>query len=101
MIFIKRSLTLFTILVLASAASAYSQTMDEMWDSSTTGKENPNLQWFKDAKFGMFIHWGVYAVPAGTYKGQRIDRIGEWIMNRGKIPVAEYKAFAREFNPVK
>jgi alpha-L-fucosidase len=43
----------------------------------------------------------VYSVPAGTYKDQRIGGIGEWIMNRGKIPVAEYKAFARQFNPVK
>jgi len=49
----------------------------------------------------MFIHWGVYAVPAGVYKGQKINRIGEWIMNRGKIPVAEYQEFAKEFNPVK
>jgi hypothetical protein len=38
--------------------------------------------------------------PAGTYKGQRINRIGEWIMNRGKIPVSEYQEFAKEFNPV-
>ncbi len=59
------------------------------------------MEWWRDARFGMFIHWGVYAVPAGTYKGQRINRIGEWIMNRGKIPVSEYQAFAREFNPVK
>jgi len=49
----------------------------------------------------MFIHWGVYAVPAGTYKGKEIGGIGEWIMNRGKIPVADYKAFAKDFNPVK
>jgi len=49
----------------------------------------------------MFIHWGIYAVPAGTYKGQKINRIGEWIMNRGKIPVAEYQQFAKAFNPVK
>jgi alpha-L-fucosidase len=58
------------------------------------------MQWWRDARFGMFIHWGVYAVPAGTYKGQRINRIGEWIMNRGKIPVAEYQEFAKQFNPV-
>jgi alpha-L-fucosidase len=58
------------------------------------------MQWWRDARFGMFIHWGVYAVPAGTYKGQRINRIGEWIMNRGKIPVAEYRQFAKQFNPV-
>ena len=47
----------------------------------------------------MFIHWGVYAVPAGIHNGQKIDRIGEWIMNRGKIPVAEYKLYAKQFNP--
>ena len=59
------------------------------------------MKWWREARFGMFIHWGVYAVPAGTYKGQKINRIGEWIMNRGKIPVTEYQAFAKEFNPVK
>lgn len=59
------------------------------------------MAWWRDARFGMFIHWGVYAVPAGTYNGQRIGRIGEWIMNRGKVPVAEYKEFAKQFNPVK
>jgi alpha-L-fucosidase len=59
------------------------------------------MKWWREARFGMFIHWGVYAVPAGTYKGQKINRIGEWIMNRGKIPVAEYHQFAKEFNPVK
>jgi alpha-L-fucosidase len=58
------------------------------------------MKWWRDARFGMFIHWGVYSVPAGTYNGQKINRIGEWIMNRGKIPVAEYQAFAKEFNPI-
>jgi alpha-L-fucosidase len=57
--------------------------------------------WWRDARFGMFIHWGVYAVPAGTHNGQKIGRIGEWIMNRGKIPVAEYKAYAKQFNPTR
>ncbi|HNX78957.1 MAG TPA: alpha-L-fucosidase [Prolixibacteraceae bacterium] len=59
------------------------------------------MQWWTDAKFGLFIHWGVYAVPAGVYKDVQVKRIGEWIMNRGKIPVAEYRAYAKEFNPVK
>jgi alpha-L-fucosidase len=58
------------------------------------------MQWWRDARFGMFIHWGVYSVPAGTYKGQKINRLGEWIMNRGKIPVAEYQAYAKQFNPI-
>ena len=60
-----------------------------------------HMQWWKDAKFGMFIHWGVYSVPAGTYNGKQIPGIGEWIMNRGKIPVSEYKEFSKQFNPVK
>lgn len=58
------------------------------------------MQWWKDAKFGMFIHWGLYAVPAGTYNGKQISGIGEWIMNRGKIPVSQYRAYAKQFNPV-
>ena len=57
------------------------------------------LQWFRDAKFGLFIHWGLYAVPAGEWQGQEIPGIGEWIMNRAKIPVKEYEPLAMQFNP--
>ena len=64
-------------------------------------QRDARLTWWRQARFGMFIHWGVYAVPAGTYKDKQIDGIGEWIMNRGKIPVAEYKEYAKQFNPVK
>jgi len=49
----------------------------------------------------MFIHWGVYSVPAGIYKGKKVPGIGEWIMWRAGIPVKEYKAFARRFDPVR
>jgi alpha-L-fucosidase len=59
------------------------------------------MAWWRDARFGMFIHWGVYSVPAGTWNGHQIDRIGEWIMNRGKIPVADYQRMAKDFNPIK
>ena len=58
------------------------------------------LQWWTDARFGMFIHWGIYTVPAGEWKGKPIAGLGEWIMNRGKIPIAEYEQFAAQFNPV-
>ncbi len=69
--------------------------------SAQTSAKPDRMEWWREARFGMFIHWGVYAVPAGVYKGQKIQRIGEWIMNRGKIPVAEYQQFAKQFNPVK
>ena len=58
------------------------------------------LDWWTDAKFGLFIHWGVYSVPAGTYNDKKIDGIGEWIMYNGEIPVATYKEYAKDFNPV-
>jgi alpha-L-fucosidase len=59
------------------------------------------MAWWKDARFGMFIHWGLYAVPAGEYKGERSKGIGEWIMHHLNIPIAEYEEYAKVFNPVK
>ncbi|MCK9641458.1 MAG: alpha-L-fucosidase [Prolixibacteraceae bacterium] len=60
------------------------------------------MQWWREARFGMFIHWGPYAVWGGVYHGNEQKRGGaEWIMNRCKIPVAEYQQVASTFNPVK
>jgi alpha-L-fucosidase len=59
------------------------------------------MEWWREARFGMFIHWGVYAIPAGTWDGRQIGGIGEWIMNRGKISVRDYQEMAKQFNPVK
>jgi alpha-L-fucosidase len=59
------------------------------------------MEWWRDAKFGMFIHWGVYSVPAGTYHGEKVGGIGEWIMLRAEIPVDEYRGYAKRFDPVK
>ena len=65
-------------------------------------KDNPSIPaWFKDGKFGMFIHWGPYSILGGEWKGQRIEQgdIAEWIMERFRIPVAEYRKIAATFNP--
>ena len=50
-----------------------------------------NREFFKQAKFGMFIHWGLYSLPAGEWKGKRTEFPGEWIMAYNKIPVKEYE----------
>jgi alpha-L-fucosidase len=63
--------------------------------------QRQRLAWFHEAKFGLFIHWGLYAVPAGEWKGKLVPGIGEWIMHRAEIPVKEYEQLARQFNPVK
>ncbi len=58
-------------------------------------------KWFREARFGMFIHWGVYAVPAGEWNGETIKGIGEWIMRFRKVPVATYKSYAPDFTAAK
>ena len=57
------------------------------------------MQWWREARFGLFIHWGAYAIPAGNYNGETVRSVSEWIMNTAQIPVAEYEDYVRQFNP--
>jgi alpha-L-fucosidase len=59
-----------------------------------------NKKWFKNAKFGMMIHWGLYSLPAGEWKGKRMPFIGEWAQSYFRIPNEEYGALASVFNPI-
>ena len=68
-------------------------------DTETAAQRDARMAWWREARFGMFIHWGLYSIPAGTWDGKQIPGIGEWIMNNGTIPVADYKALAAQFNP--
>src|SRR5271169_84235 len=86
--------TIFS-LALALALPLCSQPRLEDAQAST------RLEWWTEARFGMFIHWGVYTVPAGEWNGKPIAGLGEWIMNHGKIPVLEYEKLPGQFNPVK
>jgi alpha-L-fucosidase len=70
-------------------------------DTETPAQKNDRMQWFREARFGMFIHWGLYSIPAGRWDGKEVPGIGEWIMNSASIPVAKYKAFAAGFNPTR
>ena len=70
------------------------------WGQETS--KDKRMKWWREAKFGMFIHWGDYSLLAGVYKGHQMRRGGaEWIMNRMKIPVKEYQQYAKKFNPTK
>ena len=89
-----------TLLLAAAIPTARAQT-NQTDKVETKEQRDVRMAWWRDAKFGMFIHWGVYSVPAGFYHDQPVKGIGEWIMNKGKIPMAEYQLFAKEFNPVK
>ena len=56
-------------------------------------------QWFKDAKYGLFIHFGLFSLLGGVYKGKETQGLSEWIMNDMNIPEEEYRALIKEFNP--
>lgn len=63
----------------------------------TIEQRDARMAWWREAKFGMFIHWGIYSVPAGKWDNKTTH--GEWIMLTGKISRAEYSGFAKQFNP--
>jgi len=67
----------------------------------TDPAKEKRLAWFREAKYGMFIHWGLYAIPAGEWHGRRCLGLGEWLMNRCQVPVREYEQLTTQFNPTK
>lgn len=88
------------LIALLAGVAQNSQLGPDPYASETVGQRNARMQWFREARFGMFVHWGVYSVPAGVYDGKPIGGIGEWIMHQGRIPVDRYRAYAKDFNPV-
>lgn len=67
--------------------------------AETPKQHDARMEWWREAKFGMFIHWGVYSVPAGFYDGKPAPSAGEWIMNGAHIPISRYEQFPKEFDP--
>lgn len=88
---------LATTLILCSLLSLAQAQTDYLKESAPD--RDARMAWWRDATFGMFIHWGAYAVPAGIHNGKEVKGIGEWIMHNGKIPIPEYEAYVRQFNP--
>ncbi len=92
---------LVLLFVLTSVATSTSAVAEEKWNDESAASRDARMQWWRDARFGMFIHWGLYAIPAGTWDGKQIGGIGEWIMDRANIPVEDYEPLAGKFNPRK
>jgi alpha-L-fucosidase len=89
----KRLLSLL-LLLLSLTTSAQKNYLTE-----SKSDKDARMDWWRDATFGMFIHWGAYAVPAGNYKDKPVKGIGEWIMHNANIPIPEYEEFVKQFNP--
>ncbi|MEM7432613.1 MAG: alpha-L-fucosidase [Pseudomonadota bacterium] len=96
----KYALTALLLLGCSSLGVAEEVAFKGPYEDETAQERDARMAWWREARFGLFIHWGVYSVPAGTHNGEQIENIGEWIMHYGQIPVAEYQEYAKEFNPV-
>jgi alpha-L-fucosidase len=64
-------------------------------------QHNARMEWWRDARFGMFIHWGLYSEAAGYWNGRPTSGAGEWIMTDMRVPRAQYATLAPHFDPVK
>ena len=59
------------------------------------------MRWLREARFGMFIHWGLYAIPAGVWKGRNYEGASEWLLHTAQIKVEDYELLIHQFNPVR
>ena len=85
------------LLCVLSFAGLFAQQADFFHESRA--QYEARMKWWTDARFGMFIHWGLYSIPAGEWKGS--TNHAEWIRTTAQIPLTEYDKFVAQFNPVK
>ena len=80
------------------------QAIDEArkgWWNESMKTHDTRIEWWKEARFGMFVHWGVYSTPGGEWKGKEVSGYSEHLMRKEKIPVTEYREdVVRPFNPI-
>jgi alpha-L-fucosidase len=96
---LKSLLCIILCLAFISCSSASNETTSQSQKAQSL-KQDHRMEWWRQAKFGMFIHWGVYSIPAGEWKGKIYPGISEWIMSHANIPIEDYETLPPKFNPV-
>jgi alpha-L-fucosidase len=69
------------------------------FSSETKAQKEQRMKWWEDARFGLFIHWGLYSVPAGEWKGDTTH--AEWIRTTAQNTYQRYEKFVQQFDPEK
>ena len=96
----KKAFAPYFVLIIFLAISCNQQSTEATILIEETQEEyETRMAWWEDARFGMFIHWGLYAIPAGAWKED--THHGEWIRNNAQIPLETYDQYISQFNPVK
>lgn len=75
--------------------------MNELWGSqeSRLSQESPKAAYFRQSKFAMFVHWGLYSQAAGEWNGKTYHGITEWLMHNARISAKDHAGLAKDFNP--
>ncbi len=94
----KRTIGLVVLILLAAAFQAVAA---EVLIPETKAERDARMGWWREARFGMFIHWGLYSVAAGEWQGKIVPGLCSWVMNTANIPVADYEQLAKQFNPTR
>lgn len=94
-----RKNTILIATLIALLIGACNSTSEKNTSEKSINASEQALETWKNDHFGMFIHFGVYSKLEGIWKGEKIPFYGEQIMNHARIPIEEYEAVAREFNP--
>jgi len=89
----KKNFTIIIFLLLLPVSPSQNFT------NETKEQHDARMQWWREARFGLFIHWGLYAIPAGQW--DTVTTYGEWIRSEAQIPVEVYDSLVYKFNPVK
>src|SRR5215468_5518983 len=92
---------LVLIFGLYARVQAEDATAENPYLNETAAQHDARMKWFREARFGMFIHWGLYAQAAGEWDGKPSSGAGEWLMNDRQIPVSQYAKLVPQFNPAK
>jgi len=94
-------LTFVTLSLVAPLAQAAEPANPDPYATESPAQRDARMQWWREARFGMFIHWGLYSIPAGEWNGKRAKGYSEWIMRKASIPKEEYGKLQSQFNPTK
>ncbi|ASK65085.1 hypothetical protein CFK39_03735 [Brachybacterium avium] len=84
---------------LPSAAPAADEGVAVATAVQQSAQDLERRQTWTDARFGLMVHWGLPAIPAGIWHGRQVEGLTEWIQYKARIPLAEYRKLAEDFNP--
>jgi alpha-L-fucosidase len=90
---------LIPVIIVIALIGLSKQVLAQEFTRETREQKGARMAWWRESRFGLFIHWGLYSIPAGEWKGT--TNHAEWIRTTAQIPLSEYDKFIGQFNPVK